>query len=210
MAKLDRIENAILLNSGLELMRRNGKPLTKRPSPGRAMLYDMPNGESVRVRTCNDHLLLTLADKPTPDARLNIEGTDWLLIVMPEIARTHGEIIAYLVPSHEAIKQVRESHSAWLSSNPNTKGNNRTWHLWFNKYGSEVSGVEKYAGGYAVKWKKYRLEGSVSSKEIKDAKDIQTNGVGNIKAEVEAAQQRIAHMAGVSPQAVKISIDFWS
>lgn len=209
MVKLDRIENSILVKAGLELMRRNEMPLTKRPSRGRAMLYDMPNGETVRVRTCNDHVLLAYADEPSPDTRLNIEGTNWLLIVMPEFARTPGEIIGYLVPTEEAVKEVHTSHRNWLDSNPKTKGNNRTRALWFDEYGPDVNGGEKYAGGYSVKWKKYRLEGSVSSTDIVDDLDTHANEVGNIKAEVEAAQHRIASIAGVSPQAVKISIDFW-
>ena len=87
MVKSDRIDNDVLREAGLALMRENGKPLTQRPSPGRSMHYTMPSGESVRVRTSNDHILIVVADKPTVDARLNIEGTDWLLIVMPEAER---------------------------------------------------------------------------------------------------------------------------
>ena len=96
MAKLDRIDNEVLRDAGLALMRENGKPLAKLPSSGRSMLYSMPNGESVRVRTSNDHILVVVADKPTPDAHLNIQGTDWLLIVMPEVERAEGKVIAYL------------------------------------------------------------------------------------------------------------------
>ena len=208
MAKSDGIPNDVLLKAGLELMRRNGKPLTKRPSRGRAMLYDMPNGKTVRVRTCNDHVLLAAADDPSSSAPLNIEGTDSLLVVMPEVARTHGGIIGYLVPTKEAVKQIRKSHLAWLSSNPKTKGNNTRRTIWFDEYGPTVNGAEKYAGGYAVKWKEYRLAGSVLSTDIVGDKDTQANEAGNIKAEVEDAQRRIASLAGVSPQAVKISIDF--
>ena len=51
MVKSDRIDNDVLREAGLALMRENGKPLTKRPSPGRSMHYTMPSGESVRVRT---------------------------------------------------------------------------------------------------------------------------------------------------------------
>ena len=114
MAKLGRIDNEVLRDAGLALMRENGKPLTRRPSSGRSMLYSMPNGESVRVRTSNDHILVVVADKPTPDAHLNIQGTDWLLIVMPEVERAEGKVIAYLVPAKEAEEAVRASHRAWL------------------------------------------------------------------------------------------------
>ena len=91
MAKTNRIENDTLLKAGLELMQASGKPLTKLASKGRAMLYQLPSGETVRARTSNDHILIVVAEKPTRDARLNIEGTDWLLIVMPEIERSHGD-----------------------------------------------------------------------------------------------------------------------
>ncbi len=59
------------------------------------MIYSLPDRQTVRIRTCNDHILIVVADSPSADARLNIRGTDWLLIVMPEIERTPGKVIAY-------------------------------------------------------------------------------------------------------------------
>ena len=198
MVKGHRIDNSALLNAGLELMRQNGTPLTKAPSKGRSMLYTMPNGESVRVRTCNDHILITLADKASDDARLNIEGTDWLLIVMPEEERTHGKVIGYLVPTEEAVAQARQTNRAWLDSNPNTKGDNRTWNLWFDS-------THHISSGFAQKWAEYRLQGEAFtiSEEAGEASPIT-----DIKAEVDAVRQRLAKVAGVSSEAVKISIDF--
>ena len=207
MVKSDRIDNDVLREAGLELMRENGKLLTKRPSPGRAMIYTMPSGESVRVRTSNDHILIVVADKPAVDARLNIESTDWLLIVMPEAERKAGNVVAYLVPTNEAVEAVRKSHLAWLSSNPNTKGKNTTWNLWFGQsYSGMANRDEKH--GYSKKWAKYRLEGEISTKEIVSVQDGRASETGSIKAEVEAARQRIARAAAVSPEAVQISINF--
>ena len=190
MAKLDRVDNEVLREAGLALMRENGKPLTKRPSRGRSMRYALPNGQSVRVRTSNDHILIVVADKPTEDARLNIEDTEWLLIVMPEVERKAGNVIAYLVPTQEAVEAVRKSHRAWLSSNPNTKGENTTWNLWFNSSTGMASRDEKR--GYADKWAKFRLEGRVSTTEIMIVQGGRASEAGGIKAEVEAARQRIA------------------
>ena len=207
MVKLDRVDNELLRDAGLELMRLNGKPLTKRPSPGRAMLYAMPDGQSVRVRTCNDHILVVVADRPTIDARLNIQGTDWLLIVMPEIERAEGKVIAYLVPTGEAEKAVRESHGAWLASNPNTKGQNTTWNLWFSQSRSGMTG-RKQKRGYAEEWARFRLEGDISTKEFAGANGGRVSETGSIQTEVEDARRRIAHAASVSADAVKISIDF--
>ena len=204
MAKLGRIDNEVLRDAGLALMRENGKPLTRRPSSGRSMLYSMPNGESVRVRTSNDHILVVVADNPTPDAHLNIQGTDWLLIVMPEVERAEGKVIAYLVPAKEA---VRASHRAWLSSNPETKGRNTTWNLWFDHSYSGMAGREEMHG-YAEKWAMYRLSGDISTEDIASMFSGRPNDMGSIQAEVEVARQRIARAASVSPDAVKISVDF--
>jgi len=53
--------------------------------------------------------------------------TDYVLIVMPEVERTQGKVIAYLVPTDVAVTEAKAEHSAWLKTNPNTKGDNRTW-----------------------------------------------------------------------------------
>ena len=209
MAKPDKINNEVLREAGLVLMRENGKPLTKLPSSGGSMVCSMPNGETVRVRTTNDHLLVVVADRPTPDARLNIQGTDWLLLVMPEVERTEGAVIAYLVPGRVAEDAVRNSHRAWLSSNPNTKGNNTTWNIWFDRSFSGMKGRED-KHGYAEKWAKYRLEGEISTEDITGASVGRDREPGSLQAEVEAARQRIARAASVPPGAVKISIDFAS
>lgn len=205
--KLDRVDNEVLRDAGLELMRKNGNPLTKRPSPGRAMLYEMPNGQSVRVRTCNDHILVVVADKPTIDASLNIQGTDWLLIVMPEIERAEGKVIAYLVPTEEAEEAVRKSHGEWLSSNPNTQGRNTTWNLRFSRSPSAMTGRQGKQG-YHENWAKYRLEGDVTTEDVAGAHFGRTGEPGSILTEVENARRRIARAASVDVDAVKISIDF--
>jgi hypothetical protein len=204
MTRGPRIDNEALLSAALELMRQNGKPLTKQASQGRSMLYALPNGETVRARTCNDHILIVVADRPSEDAKLNIEGTDWLLIVMPETERTPGKVIAYLIPSDVAAKAVRQTHQDWLDSNPNTKGDNKTWNLWFSENGP------KKAGGFATKWSSYRLKGeAMTNAAITPTGTITVADTGgSIRAEVEAARQRIAKAAGVTPEAVRITIDF--
>jgi hypothetical protein len=197
------VDNEALLRAGLELMARAGKPLTKLPSRGRAMLYALPNGETVRVRTCNDHVLLTIAESASLDAKLNTEGTDWLLHVMPEKPRTAGDAIAYLIPVAEAVEAARNAQRGWLAGKPNTKGDNRTWTLQF--YGDGRISWE----GFDTKWARYRLNGSAPIK----AGDAET-GVGatgkldELKAEIEQCRQRIAQVANAPLEAVKITIDF--
>lgn len=199
MAK--KVSNDLLLDAGLKLMATNGKSLTKLPSKGRAMLYQLENGETVRVRTCNDHILIAVADNPSPGAKLNIEDTDWLLIIMPEVPRTPGNIIGYFIPTEVAVQEVRATHKRWLDSNPKTRGENTTWNLWFEDAGSGK------ASGYAKKWAQYRLKG-VS--DTPPASALQKETGNPIKAEVDAARMRIAKVAGVPLEAVRISIDFQS
>lgn len=200
MKKRDRVDSADLLAAGLELMRMNAKPVQKVESRGRSMIYAMANGETVRVRTCNDHVLIVVADRPTEDAKLNIEGTDWVLIVMPVVERSAGEVLAYLVPSKVAAEEARKTHKAWLASAPGTKGSNTTWNLWFR------SDAPDKANDYAVKWQQYRLNGARST-EVSSEPPIEGGPVG-IKAEVENARRRIAAIAGVPIEAVRITIDF--
>src|SRR5713101_747328 len=132
MKKGDGVPNESLLAAALKLMEQNAKPLTKAQGFGRSMRYLLANGESVRVRTCNDHILIVLGNKASgDDAKLNIDGTDWLLVAMLETPRTPGNVIAYLVPTKVAVDAARSTHHAWLGTNPNTKGENKTWNLWF-------------------------------------------------------------------------------
>src|SRR5258707_15486035 len=108
MKKSDSVPNESLLAAALELMKQNGKPLTKSHGHGRSMRYSLQNGESVRVRTCNDHILIVLGDQPSGNAKLNIEGTDWLLIAMPEVPRTPGKVRAYFVATEVAVEAARK------------------------------------------------------------------------------------------------------
>lgn len=202
----EKVPNSQLLSAGLALLEQSGKRFTKMANKGRAMLYELKNGETVRVRTCNDHILIAVADSPDENANLNIEGTDWLLVVMPEIPRTPGDVIAYLIPTELAVNEVRKTHREWLATNPKTRGKNTTWNLWFDDEGSEK------AGGYARKWAQYRLKGKTNTIAASTVSPAQKqNGSANpVKAEVDAARNRIAQVAGVPPEAVRISIDFLS
>ena len=154
MPRADRVDTSVLLADGLRLMRENGKPLER--VAGRARIYRMSDGDTVLVRTNNDRRLLATADRPELDAFLDIQRSDWLLLVVPEVKRTVGNVAAYLVPAEEAADAVRSSHEAWLSSHPDTKGENKTWVLWLDPFPSNSAG----SGVYAEKWAKYRLNGS--------------------------------------------------
>jgi hypothetical protein len=124
---------------------------------------------------------------------------------MPETPRTHGNVMAYLVPTAEAVAEVRRTHRDWLATNPNTKGGNTTWNLWFAPDGPNK------ANDYAEKWDSYRLKGTVSTDEFMPEPPPhgihapQDNSV--LQAEVNAFQHRVATMLGLGPEAVKVSIE---
>lgn len=194
-----RIPNESLVKAGLVLMQQAGKPLERQQARGRAMIYRMPAGETVRIRTCNDHVLIALADRDDADkARLNVEGTDYLLIVMPERPRTPGAVAGYLVPADVVSKAIRSGHKQWLATNPNTKGDNRTWALRFDANGlSETS-------GFREKWASYRLSGNASVGATSSATGSPVKKLGEV---IALAKQEIAEAAGVPVESVKISID---
>lgn len=200
--RIDRVPNDTLLECGLELMRQSGKPLTKLHTKGRSMLYEMESGETVRVRTGNDHILLVVAKGAQVEDNINIEGTDWLLVVMPEKERTYGPVIAYLVPTELAVKTVRENYADWLATHPNTKGNNTTRNIWF--------GPRSKSGGFSERWKEFRLEGHATTEFSPDPSlpneplAAPSSTLGEV---IAAARESIAGVAGVPPSAVRISVD---
>jgi len=201
MTRGPRIDNELLLQAGLDLMKQNGKPLSKRFSAGRSMMYDLESGETVRVRTCNDHILIVLGDKPSGDAKLNIEGTDWLLIVMPEIERTPGKVIAYLVPTKVAADAARQTHNDWLATEPNTKGSNTTWNLWFREDGPQK------ANDFARKWSAYRLAGNSDTTQPVVATPSASNSKPTVGPLTMAeAKKGLALTFNVPPEAIEITI----
>lgn len=196
----NKVSNQALLAAGLKAMHAAGKPIQKLQTNSRAMKYQLSNGETVRVRTCNDHVLVVLADSAEKIATLNIEGTDHLLIVMPEVPRMDGLIVAYFVPTAVAVTAVRQSHADWLASNPATKGNNRTWNIWFND-GPAMS------GGFAKKWAQYRLDTKESTLDVDATNDgVVVGERKTLGAVIAAARKAISEAAGVSVEAVKITV----
>lgn len=215
MAKFSKIDSADLMQVAMRLMSANGKPLEKLPSRGREQVFGLPDGETVRVRTCNDRRLIVNADEPHVDAKLSIEGTNWLLVVIPEVARTPGPVSAYLVPAGVAVLEVRRSHGAWLESHPRTNGQNKAWKI-------EFDGKDAPWESFASKWAQYRLPGSVDTQELAAASPtaaVLTSAMPvapdsqeptALRMEIDTARHRIAQIAGVSVEAVRVSIDFAS
>jgi hypothetical protein len=161
------------------------------------MIYALPNGQTVRARTCNTLDLVVNADRPSLNARLGIEGTDWLLIVMAE--KQGKKAAVYLIPTAEAVDGLRKSHGKWLALNPNTKGTNKTWAIPF--YPDAFRG----ANDFSVVWSMYR-EGTV---DVAASGRVRTGGtdMGSIEAVVDAHRQSIAKSLGLQASNIKITID---
>ena len=161
MKQRNQIANKLLREAGVELMKKNKMPLGN-ITCGNSMIGLTPCKKSVRIRTSNDHRLIITANQPDPNASLNIEGTYWLLMVMPERERSLGKVIGYLIPTAEIKEKMKISHEAWLETKPQTSGNNQTWTLEFNKYiGKRLDRHTKLGFDFFEKWKEYRLKDSV-------------------------------------------------
>ncbi len=207
--KAPKIPSSTLRDCALEQMKKNGTPLKAVHSGSRAMLYEMPDGRSVRIRTSNDPILVVAAESSEMDARLNIEGTDLLLITMPEKPRTPGPVKSFLVPADIAVNAVRDSHKKWLSTNPNTKGDNRTWNLWFDNTG-------RPSGGYAEKWSTYLLSESADSLSEETLTDTLAPSTLSIPGAtprketvadvIEGARQKISNLTGMPLDSIQIDI----
>src|SRR5262249_12907070 len=146
------------------LMEQSGQALHRLASKGRSMLYGTPSGQTVRVRTCNDHVLVAVAEGSSPETKLNIEGTDFVLIVMPETPRSPGPVAAYFVPTSVVTEAMRSSHRNWLASNPSTHGENKARAIWFDDNAPPTS------NGFAKKWANYRLQGSAAARTAAKAR----------------------------------------
>jgi len=199
MAKKTLIPNKLLLEAALRMMKKEGKPLEKTPNKGPAKLFKTPDGKTVRIRTCNDHLLVTVANHAEKGAKLSIEGTNYLLIIMPETPRTYGPVMAFLVPTDIAVKAVRDAHGKWLDQGPNTGGKNTTWNIWFAKGGPLAS------CGFFEKWAQYKLESNETvspGSEQKSGGEMpgDTPSLGEV---IKESKEQISKVAGVPASAVK-------
>lgn len=195
---MDRVPNQTLVDAAVEMMSFADKPMRKLATGTRAMKYALGDGKTVRVRTCNDHVLVVLASSAEESASLNIEGTDFLLIVMPETPRQAGPVIAYFLPTNVAVEDVRRAHAAWLTSGPATKGNNRTWNIWFDDGPPGCS-------GFASRWGNYRLPNQ-SRNDFAAKSPIGARRDGLLGTVIAKARSDIANAAGVPLDAVKITV----
>lgn len=113
-----KIPNAALIKCAAEIMSAENRSFEPISTRGRSMIYRTEDNKTVRLRTSNDHVLV-IAAKPLEDKwQLNIEGTDYVLVVMPVIQRVVGEVRAFLVPTELLVRLVREEYAEMLNQVP--------------------------------------------------------------------------------------------
>ena len=149
MATPKKLKSEILRSAALEIATAAGRELKR--IPVRQLLYETPSGETVRLRTNNDRCLMTATSSVDRDrAKLDIDGTDFVLFGVPVEKRGTDLVEAYLVPTQVAVTAIKDSHKAWLEAGGSTKGANRTWAIWLDK-------SVPTSDMYAEKWHAYRL-----------------------------------------------------
>jgi hypothetical protein len=196
-----RVENSSLLAAGLESMATAGKPLAKVNTGTRSMMYRMSDGGSVRVRTCNDHILVVIATASNNRPTLNIEGTDYLLFVVPQVERTKGAIEAYLLPTLEVSRSVRSAYADTLSKIDGIHNHSTTCNLW-------LADGEGAAFGFRSRWAAFRLTGaSASITTSRTAPAKPASPPTTLGDAIEAAKEQIARAAGVPLDRVKITVE---
>jgi len=68
-------------------------------------------------------------------------------------------------------------HLEWLGTDPNTKGENKTWNLWFSPDGPAK------ANNFETHWAKYLLKGDAYTTQISQTQAEASDG--SVKTEVE-------------------------
>jgi len=147
----NKLTTESLRHAGLLLAELAGHSLHHVGGGTKKQIYKDKEGHDVRLRTTNDRVLTVRGSDPDPsEADLDIDGCDFVLIVMPTEKRQQGLIEAYWVPTPVAANTLRSAHNAWLDSQPRTSRENRTFSVWFD------TGVAD-SGMLRDKWRQYRI-----------------------------------------------------
>lgn len=146
-----KLTTEALREAGLKIAEQSGQPLQRDRLRMRRQAYRGSSGERILLRTSNDRVLAVGASSTIPaEATLDIEDCDVLLIAMPTEKGGTSLVEAYWVPAAIAARDVKLAHQTWLDGNPNTKKDNKTYSIWFDRGVSE-------SGMFREKWSQYRL-----------------------------------------------------
>jgi len=81
----------VLTYGGVELMGQNEKRPSQNREPGALDDLRHVGQRTVRVRTCNDHVLIVVADSPKRDAKADYRRNGMALIVLCPLSTAAGE-----------------------------------------------------------------------------------------------------------------------
>jgi hypothetical protein len=208
---LEKIPNKVLKTCALELMALNGQPLEMMSSRGRSMLYKLQTGATVRVRTSNDPVLVVGAESTDNGLKLNISGTDFILLVMPEKPRTWGEVKGYLIPTSEAISAIKSANPTAFTGRQENHQKGTALTIWFQS-------SDRLDSNFNEKWLKYLLKSRVDASDYQDlhednhgervkkkkARTAKNNmTVGDV---IDEARKRISTITGLPVKSVKIEV----
>ena len=195
-----------LRDAGLRLMEANGMPCTKE----KGQIYTLSNGTTVRLKVHNNHGLLSEVDE---NGRSKLEGADYILLAFPVKQETRGDVVAYLIPTNEAIEELFKHHKMWVASGAETSDANKMRNIWFNLDGKNTN-TKHVLQDYAIIWKDYRLPGTANTEKINEinmperANTPSTYKPTDLHDAVEKAKSEISKIAGTEKSKVKIYIHF--
>jgi len=210
---VEKIPNKVLRLCALDIMENSDLPIKEVPSPGRSMIYKLSSGETVRLRTSNDPVLVVAVEPSDVGPKLNIEGTDKLLLVMPEQPLNRWEnIVGYLMPTSEVIAAIKSSYPKFFDRQTNRLKTKQALTLSFEDSG-------KPSGGFEGKWERYLLPMKCPARafqdEVKPVQKVkkvssprqrpkgQPETVNDVIAE---ARERISEITKVPIKSVKVSV----
>ena|SRR5688572_26210043 len=89
-----RFTTEALRSIGLAAMELSGRGLTRVAAERRGQLYTLSDGRRVRLRTNNDRRVIVTTDDTRSNAKLDLDGCDFVLLVVPEQRRKRGQVEA--------------------------------------------------------------------------------------------------------------------
>jgi hypothetical protein len=204
-----KVQAEDLKNAAYRAMEELGHSLSQIKTGTRSMIFEMEDGRTVRLRTTNDPVLICVAETNDVEAKLNVEGTDFLLLAMPEIPRTPGRVLVYLVPTQRVLTDVKESHKAWLATNPRTKGDNHTRNIWFENRGTPWS-------GFHDKWSEYKtiVEANAppslrpEEQESTQERQVLSTEPQTVAEIINRTTHEISQITGIKADKIKIELRF--
>lgn len=148
---MPKMHTETLQSAGLKILASHNLKLVH-DATKRGKIFRTQDGRSVRVRT-NIKRSIPCKSQDTNLRRgtLDIEGTEFICLIVPKSAGNAAEVEVYFMPTSIAVREVKEAHIKWLEYGK-SKGTNFTPALCLDRV---PSGKEKNLNDL---WSEYRFE----------------------------------------------------